>query len=325
MNEYDAVKAKFAKIEESEASRTIQIQGLEAAVKEKDRNLNRMRDQMKYYVAFAENSIHGRLDSGLLKDSDGEDNENAEAINNGGREAETQFKKMVEELQNANDQIRSLNSQNSELKSQIEVLSSQTRDNSSAGFTPERDVGDEAAIGEDQAFSSSSESSSGGQNQRPPSGQSTASSVSDSSSLVADVVSLNNNNTSATVAASIPPLSKDVALLKLEQKFKNAMGRIAELAAEKEQLEHLIVRLQEETDTVGEYITIYQYQRSQQRLRLEEKEKQLQAVSRDREDLKVKLAQLQSLVTAYVSKNNPESALANGKITDFSSDFWPYL
>jgi hypothetical protein len=44
----------------------------------------------------------------------------------------------------------------------------------------------------------------------------------------------------------------------------------------------VIVQLQEETETVGEYITIYQYQRAQQRRRLEENERQLQIVSRDR-------------------------------------------
>jgi TolA-binding protein len=60
---------------------------------------------------------------------------------------------------------------------------------------------------------------------------------------------------------------------------------------------------------VGEYITIYQYQRSQQKARLEEKEKQLQNVSQDREELKSKLAQLQALVTQFVSERNttPES------------------
>ena len=62
----------------------------------------------------------------------------------------------------------------------------------------------------------------------------------------------------------------------------------------------MIVQLQEETETVGEYITIYQYQRQQQRRRLEENERQLQIVSRDKEDLKTKLSQLQSLVTSFV-------------------------
>ena len=50
---------------------------------------------------------------------------------------------------------------------------------------------------------------------------------------------------------SIPPLSAEVALLKLEQKFRRAMQDNVELSSEKEQLEHLVVQLQEETDTIG--------------------------------------------------------------------------
>ena len=217
------------------------------------------------------------------------------------------------------DQIRSLNSQNSELKSQIEVLSTRTRDNSSAGLTPDRDDLNSGEAADDneqcQTFSSSSSDSlsveaevvgqqleNGGREEprRPVSAQS-SSSVTSTASNSSSLVAIHNNN-NRQQEASVPPLSKDVAVLKLEQKFRQAMGRVAELTAEKEQLEHLIVRLQEETDTVGEYITIYQYQRSQQRLRLDEKEKQLQAVSRDREELKAKLAELQSLVTSFIAQ-----------------------
>ena len=61
-----------------------------------------------------------------------------------------------------------------------------------------------------------------------------------------------------------------------------------------------------ETETslssAGEYITIYQYQRQQIRKRMEEKESQLTAVSLEREELKLKLAQLQSLVTTYMRR-----------------------
>ena len=89
--------------------------------------------------------------------------------------------------------------------------------------------------------------------------------------------------------------------LQVEQKFNEAMEKIAVLTSEKEQLEHIIIRLQDETDTVGEYITLYQYQRAQQRARLDEKERQLQTISRDREELKSKLTQLQSLITGWMN------------------------
>ena len=48
-----------------------------------------------------------------------------------------------------------------------------------------------------------------------------------------------------------PVLRPEIAILKLEQKFKDAMTKNADLSSEKERLEHIVVQLQEETDTVG--------------------------------------------------------------------------
>lgn len=47
---------------------------------------------------------------------------------------------------------------------------------------------------------------------------------------------------------------------------------------------------------------MYQYQRQQIKRRMEEKESQLQAVCREREELKSKLSQLQTLVQGFVGK-----------------------
>ena len=46
-------------------------------------------------------------------------------------------------------------------------------------------------------------------------------------------------------------ISHDVAFLKLEQKFNSAMEKIAELTSRNEELEHVNIQLQEETETVG--------------------------------------------------------------------------
>ena len=97
-----------------------------------------------------------------------------------------------------------------------------------------------------------------------------------------------------------PILSKDVAMVKIEQKLRDAMQKIVDLTSEKEHLEHTVARLQDETDTVGEYITIYQYQRAQQKAQLLEKENQVHSLAKDREELKLKLAQLQGLLTNYI-------------------------
>jgi hypothetical protein len=61
----------------------------------------------------------------------------------------------------------------------------------------------------------------------------------------------------------------------------------------------------------GEYITMYQYQRQQIRKRMEEKENQLAEVSLEREELKSKLSQLQSLVTKYMTAGGVRPRAAN--------------
>ena len=53
------------------------------------------------------------------------------------------------------------------------------------------------------------------------------------------------------------------------------MEKLAELSSGKEQLEHLVERLQEETDTIGDYVIMYQHQRKQQRIKIQEKEQEV--------------------------------------------------
>lgn len=43
---------------------------------------------------------------------------------------------------------------------------------------------------------------------------------------------------------------------KLEDRFKETMDRVAELTDEKQKLEHLVLQLQEETETIGLFFTI---------------------------------------------------------------------
>ena len=61
---------------------------------------------------------------------------------------------------------------------------------------------------------------------------------------------------------------------------QHAMERVAQLSTDKEQLEHLVTQLQDETEIVGDYITIYQHQRKQQGMRMEEKDLQLRQLGR---------------------------------------------
>ena len=61
------------------------------------------------------------------------------------------------------------------------------------------------------------------------------------------------SNVAAAATTGPPSLPPGIAILKLEQKFKDAMAKCADLSFEKERLEHIVVQLQEETDTVGEW------------------------------------------------------------------------
>jgi len=43
-------------------------------------------------------------------------------------------------------------------------------------------------------------------------------------------------------------------ITKLEQRFKETMEKVAELTDEKQKLEHLVLQLQSETETIGKLI-----------------------------------------------------------------------
>ncbi|XP_035210759.1 golgin subfamily A member 2-like isoform X2 [Stegodyphus dumicola] len=86
------------------------------------------------------------------------------------------------------------------------------------------------------------------------------------------------------------------AMTQLEERFKQTMNKIAELSDERQQLEHLVTQLQGETETIGDYIALYQIQRGLMRKRASEKDEYIAQLARDREDLKAKLGQLQNLV-----------------------------
>ncbi|PNF30442.1 hypothetical protein B7P43_G12490 [Cryptotermes secundus] len=90
--------------------------------------------------------------------------------------------------------------------------------------------------------------------------------------------------------------SMKVAMEKLEERFMRTMKEVAALSDEKQRLEHLVLQLQGETETIGEYIALYQVQRSILRQRAREKDEQLSKLSKDREELRNKLSELTELV-----------------------------
>ena len=239
MTELDESIVKLRKLEESETSTQSLVTGLQNSIKERDRSIKGLKEQVKYYAAFAEQS----------------------AIQ-GGHPPDAEF---ISQLQDAKEKLENLTMENVELKNKL-------------------------------ARESTSDSS------HLENGDSSDSSSSESSIIETVKVEFDDKNNNASNEAS-PVISKDVAMLKMEQKLKQAMEKVADLSSEKEHLEHTIVRLQDETDTVGEYITIYQYQRAQQKAQMQEKDEYIHSIARDREELKQKLAQLQGLLNKYLGPN----------------------
>lgn len=94
------------------------------------------------------------------------------------------------------------------------------------------------------------------------------------------------------------------AMLKLQARFTRTMGEIAELTEEKQRLEHLVIQLQGETETIGEYIELYQNQRKLLRQREIEKDIQVQKITADREEMKEKLLKLNGLVEQMLTQRN---------------------
>merc|ERR1719268_631973 len=95
-----------------------------------------------------------------------------------------------------------------------------------------------------------------------------------------------------------------------------AMEQLADLSSDKEQLEYLVERLQTETETIGDYVIMYQHQRKMQKLKMQEKEEQVLQLAKDRADLLTKLTQLQELVTKLVNDKDSSDVNSMDKTHD---------
>ncbi|XP_051750546.1 golgin subfamily A member 2 isoform X4 [Ctenopharyngodon idella] len=95
-----------------------------------------------------------------------------------------------------------------------------------------------------------------------------------------------------------------VAMDKLQERFTRLMQEKADLKERLEELEHRCIQLSGETDTIGEYIALYQNQRAIMKQRHFEKEQYINMLAKDKEEMKVKLAELQDLVMRLVGERN---------------------
>uniref|UniRef100_A0A3B3RNN5 Golgin A2 n=1 Tax=Paramormyrops kingsleyae TaxID=1676925 RepID=A0A3B3RNN5_9TELE len=94
------------------------------------------------------------------------------------------------------------------------------------------------------------------------------------------------------------------AMEKLQLRFTTLMQEKVDLKERVEELEHRCIQLSGETDTIGEYIALYQNQRAIMKQRHMEKDQYINMLAKDKEEMKAKLAELQELVLRLVDERN---------------------
>ncbi|XP_074546264.1 golgin subfamily A member 2 isoform X5 [Halichoeres trimaculatus] len=94
------------------------------------------------------------------------------------------------------------------------------------------------------------------------------------------------------------------AMEKLQHRFTSLMQEKADLKERVEELEHRCIQLSGETDTIGEYIALYQSQRAIMKQKHQEKEQYISMLAQDKEEMKAKLVDLQDLVMRLVAERN---------------------
>lgn len=102
---------------------------------------------------------------------------------------------------------------------------------------------------------------------------------------------------------------------KLQQRFTSLMQEKADLKERVEELEHRCIQLSGETDTIGEYIALYQSQRAIMKQKHQEKEQYISMLAQDKEEMKAKLAELQDLVMRLVTERNDWYNRYTGAVT----------
>ncbi|CAB3231111.1 unnamed protein product [Arctia plantaginis] len=89
------------------------------------------------------------------------------------------------------------------------------------------------------------------------------------------------------------------AMSQLQERFLKIMEEVADLSDEKHRLEHIILQLQNETDTICEYVALYQQQRSLLKRRDEERSAQLKVFQQECGRLKCELEELSGILSRF--------------------------
>merc|ERR1719234_1589925 len=226
-----------------------EIQAMREAVKEREALIGNLRNQIRYL----EGELARRRSPVTGAESSVGDAYYHEAV-----------KAKEVELEQAREQIRSLGSHNLELRSQLEVLSARTRDCSESPGAGSNSSSSSSSSGQmietyEKACLSSTESSDSfleveeGEKASAISSESFVELERERDNDMVEEEEEEEESEEGGIlreeANNLLPSSPGIALKQLESRFISAMEKLAELSSDKEQLEHLVERLQEETDT----------------------------------------------------------------------------
>jgi golgin subfamily A member 2 len=94
-------------------------------------------------------------------------------------------------------------------------------------------------------------------------------------------------------------IPKEDAMVKLQERFLKIMDEVADLSDEKHRLEHIILQLQTETDTICEYVALYQQQRNLLKKRDEDRGTQIKLFQIECDRLKSQLEELSGILLRF--------------------------
>lgn len=136
----------------------------------------------------------------------------------------------------------------------------------------------------------------------------------DESNVTNEILGNNNDNVDKDIlnTREIKTISRSTMtdshslepLQKLEKRFKETMEKLAEVLDEKQRLEHLVLQLQCETETIGEYIALYQRQRAILQERAKEKNEAFRQLIEQKNEQQEQLHKLKELVTNLITKKS---------------------
>ncbi|CAF1116223.1 unnamed protein product [Adineta steineri] len=105
----------------------------------------------------------------------------------------------------------------------------------------------------------------------------------------------------------------------LIERFNEVMRENIDLKDRIQNLDHVILQLQSETETIGDYIILYQQQREQLQKRYQEKDDYIKQLTQDRFDLQKKLSELEILLVHGLNIPIPNSIKSQESHTEILS------